>query len=127
MFKKIVIDGIVTAILLWIISFVLSFLPVGGFMYLNAVGGIFPIIAVGLAFGLINALLVPLVMRLFRKAQGTILFVVTLIVDAAALMLTATIASRSLQIGGMFNGWLTAIIVGAILAAIAPILFGRNR
>jgi len=127
MFRKIVIDGILSAVLLMLISFVLNLLPVGGFIYINVVGSFIAIIVIGLVFGVINALLVPLVMRLFRRAQGTILFVVTLIVDAAALMLTASIASRSIQIGGMLNGWLTAIIVGAILAAVAPLLFRKGR
>jgi len=128
MIRTIVIDGIVSALLLVVIAWLLSFLGIPA-LYMTLTFGIWAIIVVGLVFGLINALLVPLVMRLFRNARGAILFVVTLIVDAAALLLTARFTS-AFVIGGMFNGWLTAIVVGAILAAVAPVvlgIFGRGK
>ena len=123
MIRKIVIDGLITALLLLVLSLIINNVPFLGFLNMRLPLGIWPVVIVALVFGVINALLVPLVMRLFRRSRGLILYVATLVVDAAALMLTAWFAPRSLYIGG----WLTAIIVAAILAAVGPLLFNREK
>jgi len=81
-----------------------------------------PVVVVALVFGLINSLLVPMVMRLFKKAKGAVLFALTLVVDAAALLLTARIAPNSLYIGN----WQTALIIAALLALVGTLVLGRK-
>ncbi|MCL2169570.1 MAG: phage holin family protein, partial [Defluviitaleaceae bacterium] len=70
---------------------------------------IWPVIIVAVVFGLINGMLVPMVKRLFERAVTPVLFILTLVVDAGALMLTAWLAPNSLYIGN----WATAFIMAA--------------
>ncbi|MDR2167092.1 MAG: phage holin family protein [Clostridiales bacterium] len=118
-------NGLVTALTLLLIAFLVGRIEVlqgFDFLQVNMRAGIWPVIAVALAFGLINALLVPMVMKLFRRAKGIILFAVTVVVDAGALMLTAWIAPNSLYIGN----WFTAFVVAGILALVGTLVLGRE-
>jgi uncharacterized membrane protein YvlD (DUF360 family) len=118
-------NGLITALLLLLISWLFAnvgFLQNIELLQVTLHPRFWPVIVVAFVFGLINGMLVPLVKRLFRKSKGAILFALTLIVDAGALMLTASFASRSLYIGN----WQTALIIAAILAAISYFVLGKE-
>jgi len=118
MLKRIVIGGLISALLLLLISWLISLLNIE-FLSVTLHAQFWPIIIVALVLGIINALLVPLVMKLFKKAKGWLLFVITLIVDAAALLLAAHL-TPALYIGN----WWTAVIIAAILSVVSPIIYG---
>jgi len=145
MLRKILVDGLLTALLLVAISLLFNLLLVNvdfinNFMSISLIdslgqlfdglGGLWAIFVVGLAIGVVNALLVPFVMKLFKKASGIILFVITVIVDAAALILISVLNFIPFTIGGspQILGFplIQAIILGLILAAVGPIVFKRE-
>jgi uncharacterized membrane protein YvlD (DUF360 family) len=118
-------NGIITALLLVLISWLIGnvgFLQDIEWLQLTLPARFWPIIVVALVFGLINGSLVPLVMELFKKAKGAILFAITLGVNTGALLLTARIARNSLYIGN----WQTALVIAAVLAASGYFVFGRE-
>ena len=118
-------NGLITALLLVLISWLIGSMGIlSGISWLQVTLPLkfWPVIIVAIVFGVINGLLVPLVKGFFKKAQGLILFALTLIVDAGALMLTARIARNSLYIGN----WQTAIVIAAVLAAVGYFVFGRE-
>jgi len=118
-------NGLVTALALlglsWLIANVTVFQDIE-FLQVVVHPRFWPVIVVAIVFGLINGLLVPAVMSLFKRARGIILFALTLIVDAGALMLTAWVAPRSLYIGN----WQTALILAAALALVGTLVTGRE-
>ena len=106
---KILIAWIFSAVILWLLSFV-PFMEI-------AFGGTrtwLAILVVAVIVGLINALIVPAVKRLFKKAHPAVLFCVSLVIDAAALWL-AHIILRSWFTIEFFP---TAIIAAAVLALV---------
>lgn len=121
MIRKIVIDGIVTAILLALLAWIFSMFNPGGFVYIHMPLNVWPIIVVGLLLGIINALLVPLAMRFFRRSTGILLFVITLVIDAAALMLTHHFSSN------FYTNWPSALIIAAILSVVGPLVLGKSK
>ena len=139
MLKKIVVDGILTALLLMGIALLVNWIGPFDFLYVGfgyygfSLSTVWAVIVVGLAIGVVNALLVPLVMRLFKNAKGAILFAITVVVDAAALMLVSWINFVPFGVGDRWlNGWIAAAILGLILALVGPIIFrkemfGRKR
>ena len=113
MFKSIVIGGLITALILFALSWLIGFLNIG-FLNMHFGGGIIPMLITALILGVVNALLIPLVMSLFKKARGVLLFIITVAVDAAALLLVAHFtAVFSIDV-------VTAIIVAIILGLIGP-------
>jgi uncharacterized membrane protein YvlD (DUF360 family) len=117
--------GFATALTLLLIAFIvgrIEALQNLEFLQINMRLGIWPVLAVALIFGIINSLMGALVLKVFKKAKGFILFVMILVVDAGALMLTSWIAPRSLYIGN----WLTAFVVAGILALVGTLVLGRE-
>jgi len=105
--KKGFLAFLLSAIILWL----LSVLPLP-FMNISFGGRTwFTILLVAIVLGIINFILVAFVRGLFKKSTSGFIFVLTLVVDAAALWLTARIVSN-------FNitFFPTAIIAAAILA-----------
>ncbi|MCL2572470.1 MAG: phage holin family protein [Defluviitaleaceae bacterium] len=105
--KKGFLAFLLSAVILWL----LSVIPLP-FMNIRFEGRTwFTILLVAVVLGIINFVLVAFVRGLFKKSTEGFMFVVTLVVDAAALWLTARIVSN-FHIG-FFP---TAIIAAAILA-----------
>ena len=104
---KILITWIFSAVILWI----LSFLP---FMDINFGGRTWlTILIVAVVVGLINAIIVPVVKGVFKQGHHTVIFCISLVVDAAALWLAGVL------VGNFSIGFFpTAIIAAAILALI---------
>jgi len=69
------------------------------------------ILIVAVVLGLLNALIVPIVKGIFKKANATILLIISLIIDAAALWLAGMFVP-----GFFIEFFPTAIIAAAILA-----------
>ena len=119
-------NGIITALSLALITWLTSsvqFLADIEWLQVAIAPRFWPLVLVALVFGLINGMLVPMIMRLFKRAHGAIYFVIVLIVDAGSLMLTAWIAPNSLYIGN----WWTALVLAVVLALISTFIFGRER
>ena len=104
---KILIPWIISAIILWL----LSFLP---FMHINFGGRTWlTIFIVAVVVGLINAIIVPVVKDVFKKGHPVFIFCVSLVVDAAALWLAgAFIRNFSIEF------FPTAIIAATVLALV---------
>ena len=118
-------NGLVTALALLGLSLLIANVGVFQdieFLQVTLAPAFWPVIIVAIVFGLVNGMLVPMVKGLFKKAVAPLLFVITLIVDAGALMLTAWIAPRSLYIGN----WQTAFILAAVLALLGVLVTGRE-
>ena len=98
---------IVSAIVLWLLSFV-PFMNItfGGRTWLT-------ILIVAVVVGLINAIIVPVVKGIFKKGHPAVIFCISLIVDAAALWLAGVII-RNFTI----EFFPTAIIAAAVLALV---------
>ena len=120
MLKKVLISGIVTALFLLLLSWLLSVLNIG-FLSMTLHASFWPVIVVALVFGVINAILVAIATRIFKKAQPWLLYVIMLVVNAAALLLTAHFTS-ALYIGG----WLTAIVIAILLSFVTPVVMGLS-
>jgi len=103
---SILISWILSALVLFVLSFFLDISFSGGIISLS-----FLIAAV--VIGLINALLVPVVKNIFKTQNNAVLFVISLVIDAAALMLAAW-----LPIGFHISFFPAAIIAAAVLAIV---------
>jgi len=113
------ISWIVSALVLWL----LHFLPIP-FINITFAGGLINFLIVAVVIGLINAFLVPLVKNILKTRSSLILFIVSLVVDAAALLLAAWLPI------GFGIGWVSALVAAAILSLLnlgASAAEGRRR
>jgi len=74
------------------------------------------ILIVAIVLGLINLILVNLVRSFFKKGSAAFIFVITLVIDAAALMLTGVLV-RNFDAGGFVSAVLAAAIIAAACTA----------
>lgn len=104
---SVLITWIISAVILWLLSF-LPFMAItfGGTTWVT-------ILIVALVVGLISAIIVPIVKDVFKKGHPAVIFVISLIIDAAALWLAGWL------IGNFYIEFFpTAIIAAAVLAVI---------
>ena len=103
---RILITWIFSAVILWLLSF-LPFINIvfGGRTWLT-------IFVVAVVVGLINAIIVPAVKGIFKSGEPTVIFCISLIIDAAALWLAGWI------IPNFSIGFLSAIVAAAVLALV---------
>ncbi|MCL2371941.1 MAG: phage holin family protein [Defluviitaleaceae bacterium] len=120
MLSAIIISGIICTVLLLLISWLISFFNIG-FLTLGVDTGFVPLVILALVLGVVNALLSPLVMGLFKKANGTALFIISLIVNAVLLVLVAHFVT-ALNIN-----FVTALVVAAILSLVAPTVTSAGK
>jgi len=99
----ILISWILSALILWVLSFFLDISFTGGVISVS-------FLITAIVIGLINALLVPLVKNIFKTENAILLFVISLVVDAAALMLAS-----QLPIGFSIT-FVAALIAAAVLS-----------
>lgn len=99
----------INAVAIWVTSLVLSGLAFEG--------NLLSLIFVGLIFGLVNALIRPIVKLLTLPINVLTLGLFTLVINALMLMLTAALSSSLNLTGNFFENFLTAF-VGAILISI---------
>ena len=100
----VLISWILSALVLWVLSLVLPGISFDG----GVISISFLITAV--VIGLINALLVPLVKNIVKTQNAILLFVISLVVDAAALMFAAWLPI------GFGITFVAALIAAAVLS-----------
>ncbi len=106
---KLILRIIINAIAIWVTTLLLS-----GFSFS---GGVVNLLVVAIIFGLVNALIRPIVKLLTLPISIVTLGLFSLVINALMLLLT-TWLSPSLSLGGgIFQSFLTAF-VGAILISI---------
>jgi len=101
---------LLSAIILWVLS-QFDWIP---FIDITVTGRVWvTILIVAIVLGIINFVLVAVVKRLFKKGSSLFILVVTLAVDALALILTSHLVNN-FDVGG----WVSAILTAAILAVV---------
>jgi putative membrane protein len=111
---KLLIRLLINAIAIWLTSVLLP-----GF---ELVGGTVGLIIVAIIFGLVNAVIRPIVTLLTLPISCLTLGLFTLVINALMVMLTAWL-SGSLELGGgFFEGFLIAFVAAIIISIISTIL-----
>jgi putative membrane protein len=111
---KLIIRIIINAIAIWITSMVLA-----GF---NFSGSILNLLIIGVIFGLINAIIRPIVLLLTLPITLITLGLFTLVINTIMLMLTVWISGSLDLAGGPFESIFTAFIAAIIISIISVIL-----
>ena len=111
---KLIVRIIINALAIWITSLLLS-----GFIFS---GNIVSLLIVGVIFGLINALVRPIVKLLTLPINLATLGLFTLIINTLMLLLTVWLSDSLSLEGGMFQSFLTAFLGAIIISIISTIL-----
>ncbi len=111
---KLILRIIINAIAIWVTSLLLS-----GFVF---TGNIISLIIIGIVFGLINALIRPLVKLLTLPINVATLGLFTLVINTLMLMLTVWLSDSLQFAGGIFQNFLTAFIGAIIISIVSTIL-----
>ncbi len=86
-------------------------------------GGIAGLLLVAVIFGVVNALVRPIVSLLSLPITCLTLGLFTLVINAGMLLLTSLIAGRYLDIsGGLFDRLINALIAGIIISLVSALL-----
>lgn len=133
---RFIIRVIINALALWITSWVLPGFTVstGGTLSLaqgnSTVATVLAFLFIGLIFGLVNALVKPIVALLSLPVTILTLGLFTLIINAAMLWLTAWLSSYTtvaLHIDRFFWTAVLAAIIITVISLIASAITGVNR
>ncbi len=111
---KLILRIIINAIAIWVTSLVLS-----GFSF---EGNILSLIVVGIIFGLVNAIIRPIVKLLTLPINVVTLGLFTLVINTVMLMLTVWLSGSVSLTGGFFENFLTAFIGAIIISIVSAIL-----
>jgi len=111
---KLILRILINAVAIWLTSLLLS-----GFSFS---GNWFNLIVVAIVFGLVNALVRPIVKLLTLPINVITLGLFTLVINALMLILTVWFSSSLSLEGGMFAGFFTAFIAAIIISIISTIL-----
>lgn len=104
----------INAVAIWLTSMLLS-----GFSFS---GSALNLIIIAIIFGLVNALIRPIVKLLTLPINLLTLGLFTLVINALMLMLTAWLSSSLSLEGGVFASFFTALIASIIISIISTIL-----
>ena len=111
---KLILRIIINAVAIWITSLLLS-----SFVFS---GSIVNLIIIGIVFGLINALIRPLVKLLTLPINVVTLGLFSLVINTLMLMLTVWLSDSLSLEGGFFKSFLTAFVGAIIISIISTIL-----
>ena len=111
---KLLLRIIINAIAIWLTSLILS-----GFSFS---GSIFNLIIVAIIFGLVNAVIRPIVKLLTLPINVVTLGLFTLVINTLMLMLTVWFSGTLSLEGGIFSSFLTAFIAAIIISIISTVL-----
>ena len=111
---KLILRIIINAVAIWLTSLLLS-----GFVFS---GSIINLVIIGVVFGLVNALVRPLVKLLTLPINIATLGLFTLVINTLMLMLTVWLSSSLSLEGGFFKSFLTAFVGAIIISIISTIL-----
>ena len=111
---KLVLRILINAFAVWLTSMLLSGLSFSG-SWLS-------LIIIGIIFGLVNALVRPIVKLLTLPINVLTLGLFTLVINALMLMLTVWLSGALSLEGGMFANFLTAFVGAIIISIVSTIL-----
>jgi len=111
---KLIVRIIINAIAIWVTSLLLS-----GFVF---AGSIVNLIIVGIVFGLINALIRPIVKLLTLPINLVTLGLFSLVINTLMLMLTVWLSDSLALEGGFFQSFFTAFVGAIIISIVSTVL-----
>lgn len=111
---KLILRIVINAIAIWLTSLLLA-----GF---NFTGSIVNLIIVAIIFGLVNALVRPIVKLLTLPINILTLGLFTLVINALMLILTVWLSDSLSLTGGLFDNLLIAFVAAIIISVISTIL-----
>lgn len=118
----------INAVALWVASWLLPGIEIGSEAAVeasgnDAVGNVLSYLFVGLVFGVVNALVRPIVSLLSVPLTILTLGLFTIIINAAMLMLTSWLTSFT-PIGFTVNDFFWTAILGAIIISLVSMVAG---
>ena len=112
---KIIIRILINALALFITAYLLPGIELGG--------GLWGLLIVSIIFGLVNALIRPIVLLLSLPVTLVTLGLFTLVINAAMLLLTGLLAGSYLSFsGGIFQNFTTACLGGIIISLVSIVM-----
>jgi len=111
---KLLIRWGIIALAVWVTSLIIPGMDIRG--------GIQGILMVSLVFGLINAIIKPIVKLLTCPLALLTLGLFTFVVNTLMLMLTAFFLPQYLNLSGSFHGFLTAFIASILISIVTAIM-----
>ncbi len=112
--KSLLIRWGVIAVAVWLTAWIMPGMTI--------IGGITGILLVSLVFGLINAIIKPIVKLLTCPLVILTLGLFTLVINTLMLMLTARIVPQYLQIDGFFTAFFASIVISIVTVVIGFII-----
>jgi putative membrane protein len=104
---------VINAIAIWVASYLVP--------GLGLTGGVLDWLIVAIIFGLVNALIRPIVKLLTLPISIVTLGLFSLVINAAMLMLTGWL-TESLVVEGMFFGFIPALLGSIIISIVSTVL-----
>lgn len=111
---KLILRIIINAVAIWVTTLLLS-----GFTF---TGSILNLVIVGVIFGLVNALIRPIVKLLTLPINVVTLGLFTLVINALMLILTVWLSDSLNLEGGIFQSFFTALLGALIISIVSTIL-----
>ncbi len=111
---KLILRILINAFALWLTAVILP--------GINISGGILPLIIAAIIFGLVNALIRPLVKLLTLPINVVTLGLFTLVINALMLWLTAGLTAALAIEGGLVTGFINAFLGALLISIISTIL-----
>lgn len=111
---KFILRIFINAVAIWVASLVLT--------GLDFQGNLGSLILVALIFGLVNALIRPIVKLLTLPITLLTLGLFTLVVNALMLMLTAVLSNSLDLAGNFFESFLTAVLGALVISIVSMVL-----
>ena len=111
---KLILRIIINAVAIWLTSLLLS--------NFNFAGNVVNLLVVGVIFGLVNALIRPIVKLLTLPLTIVTLGLFTLVINALMLLITVWLSSSLSLEGGIFENLFTVFIAALIISIISTVL-----
>ena len=111
---KLLLRRAINAVAIWITSLILA-----GFTFS---GSLISLLIIGVIFGLVNAIIRPLVKFLSIPVNIATLGLFTLVINTLMLMLTVWLSDSLNFEGGIFGSFLTAFVAAIIISIISTVL-----
>jgi putative membrane protein len=111
---KIILRTIINAVALWITAQVIP--------NIELTGNVVTLLIVAVIFGLVNALIRPLVKLLTLPINVVTLGLFSLVINALMLVLTSWLSAGLTIQGGIVNGFLTALLGSIIISIVSTVL-----
>ncbi len=111
---KIILRTIINAIALWVTALVVPSIVLAG--------GIIKLLIVAIIFGLVNALIRPIVKLLTLPINVVTLGLFTLVINALMLILTSWLSAGLAIEGGIVTGFLTALVGSIMISIVSTVL-----